>query len=215
MRITMTTRQLTSSAAHLPQTMWQTLWRIVWLCIMIVILATTLTTTSAQANSATLDCNTTQYDPYFKKYSARYFGSEYDWRWFKAVAITESGLCKNAVSSQGAQGLMQIMPATYADIRSALPNLHTNIQHTESNIHAGIYYLRQLYGKWDNSMPQHATAFMLASYNGGIGRVNTAHKRAGKPRVWSELQPHLPSETKSYVGLVQSAYIKRTRLDSR
>lgn len=171
--------------------------------------------TSQPTTTGTLNCDTTQYDPHFKKYSAKYFGSQYDWRWFKAVAITESGLCKTAVSSQGAQGLMQIMPATYADIRSALPSLNPNIQHTESNIHAGIYYLHKLFKQWDGAMPQHATAFMLASYNAGMGRIHTAHKRAGRPRVWSELQPHLPSETRKYVGRVQSAYIKRTRLDSR
>lgn len=160
-------------------------------------------------------CMTNQYDKFFKKYSQQYFGPIYDWRWFKAVAITESGLCREAVSSQGARGLMQIMPATYQEIRLDLPGLSSNSFHAESNIHAGVFYLRKLYRHWGNAMPQEATAFMLASYNGGIGRVSRAQQRTGGKLFWSAIEKNMPSETRKYVDRVHKIYIRRTRVDSR
>ncbi|MCK5784786.1 MAG: hypothetical protein KAH06_10080, partial [Desulfobacterales bacterium] len=37
-----------------------------------------------------------KYDGYFSKYSKRYFGPGFDWRYFKAQAIAESRLKANA-----------------------------------------------------------------------------------------------------------------------
>lgn len=168
---------------------------------------------SNDANAA--GCMTNVYDKHFKKYSLKYFGPIYDWRWFKAVAITESGLCRKAVSRSGARGLMQIMPATYQEIRQSLPGLNKDSFHVESNIHAGIFYLRGLHKRWSVAMPQHATAFMLASYNGGIGRVTRAQKKAGGKLYWSAIERYLPSETRKYVSLVQKQYVKRIKKDRR
>ena len=54
------------------------------------------------------------YDRLFRKYTKHYFGPHFDWRWFKAQGIAESGLRPNAHSSAGAKGIMQILPATAA-----------------------------------------------------------------------------------------------------
>lgn len=178
-----------------------------------LLLASLLSASITPAAAATLSCPTAKYDIYFKKYSKKYFGPLYDWRWFKAVAITESGLCPSAKSNQGAQGLMQLMPATYNEIRLDIPYLKKDSFHVESNIHAGIFYLHQLHKKWQQALPQHATAFMLASYNGGMGRVQRAQKKSSGTLYWSSIKPYLPGETQRYVGYVQKAYVSRLRKD--
>src|SRR5262245_23499907 len=85
--------------------------------------------------------NDQKYDEYFKTYTARYFGSNVDWRLFKAQAIVESGLRPTVVSPVGARGVMQIMPATYADITKRNKDAPLRgIDDPESNIAAGIWY---------------------------------------------------------------------------
>ena len=45
-----------------------------------------------------------KYDKYFSKYSKRYFGPSFDWRFFKAQAVAESRLVANVKSRAGALG---------------------------------------------------------------------------------------------------------------
>ena len=65
----------------------------------------------------------TKYDRHFSKYSKRYFGAGFDWRYFKAQAIAESGLQADARSRVGAIGIMQVMPRTFEDIRQQNPQI--------------------------------------------------------------------------------------------
>src|SRR3954469_6866865 len=60
-----------------------------------------------------------RYDDTFRKYSKRFFGPGFDWQYFKAQAMAESNLQPNAKSRVGARGLMQLMPSTYKEIKSA------------------------------------------------------------------------------------------------
>lgn len=75
------------------------------------------------------------------------------------VAQSESSLDPNAVSSAGAQGLFQLMPATAAQLGVTDPFDPTQ------NIQAGITYLAQLFQQFGN------WADALAAYNWGPGNV--------------------------------------------
>ena len=90
---------------------------------------------------------TDRYDDTFRKYSKRFFGVGFDWRIFKAQGMAESNLDMNAKSSVGAQGIMQLMPSTFQEIRSKNPEIKA-INHPEWNIAAGIYYDHQLWKQW-------------------------------------------------------------------
>jgi len=82
-----------------------------------------------------------RYDPTFRKYTKRYFGPAFDWKYFKAQGIAESGLDSTAKSWVGARGVMQLMPSTYRDIASHRPEFGT-IDQPEWNIAAGIMHDR-------------------------------------------------------------------------
>ncbi|MFP4088241.1 MAG: lytic transglycosylase domain-containing protein [Desulfobacteraceae bacterium] len=78
----------------------------------------------------------------------------------KAVVMAESGFDPLAVSSQGAEGLMQLMPRT----ARALGVKDTF--NPEHNIDGGVRYLKSLIGKFDNNI-----RYALAAYNAGSSRV--------------------------------------------
>jgi len=146
---------------------------------------------------------TDKYDRHFKKYSKRYFGPLFDWHWFKAQAIAESGLDDNAKSHVGAQGLMQIMPATFEEITKKNPHF-TDVE-PHWNIAAGIYYDRTLYRKFKKTAAQDKLYMTFASYNAGYGRILNASKRTGsKEKNWEEIRPFLPRETRGYVHRIRN-----------
>jgi membrane-bound lytic murein transglycosylase F len=147
----------------------------------------------------------TKYDTHFRKYAKRYFGPNVDWRWFKAQGIAESALQHKAKSAVGAKGVMQIMPATFAEIRKKNPQF-VNVNEPRWNIAAGIYYDRYLYRKiTDIDSFQHRLYLTFAGYNAGYGGVLRAIKRAQQPREeanWKRLKKHLPKETQGYVSRI-------------
>ena len=81
----------------------------------------------------------TIYDGYFLKYSKRYFGIAFDWHYFKAQAVAESNLRSDTKSPVGAEGLMQIMPRTFGEIRHKNPAIAGTVYHPRRNIAAGIW----------------------------------------------------------------------------
>jgi membrane-bound lytic murein transglycosylase F len=155
-----------------------------------------------------------RYDNTFRKYTKRYFGPGFDWRLFKAQSMTESNLDPNATSGVGARGLMQLMPSTYADIRSKNHELG-EINDPEWNIAAGIFYNRQLWRQWAAKAADQME-FVFGSYNAGSNTILRAQKIAiGKlldSRIWSSIQnvaPEVPGwrhkETLNYVQRIQSS----------
>ena len=141
-----------------------------------------------------------RYDPLFSKYSKRYFGVLFDWRYFKAQAVAESNLNADAKSWVGARGIMQIMPATYEEIRRKDKLIQGSVTDPRWNIAAGISYNRSLYDFWyeDRTLSE-KLRFTFGSYNAGKGNVLKAQRRARdqglNPRIWHSISATLPDVT--------------------
>ena len=77
-----------------------------------------------------------------------------------AVVRAESDFDCLALSSSGAQGLMQLMPATASEVgvRDAF--------HPQQNLEGGVYYLRSLLDRFEGN-----TQLAVAGYNAGPGAV--------------------------------------------
>jgi membrane-bound lytic murein transglycosylase MltF len=166
-------------------------------------LLTVMMAAKVHARDMESDKWTDKYDRYFQKYSKRYFGPHFEWRWFKSQGIAESNLNSDASSPVGAEGIMQLMPATYEEIRQENPTFLA-IKDPRWNIAAGIFYDRQLYRKWRKPMPSEERLFLaFSSYNAGYGRVLKAVRRTGKDDYsWTEVKKYLPAETRGYVARI-------------
>lgn len=114
--------------------------------------------------------------------------------WIRAVMLVESARDAHAISAKGAMGLMQIMPATWQELRRDLA-LGTDPFDPQDNILAGASYLRLLHDRYGD-------AGFLAAYNAGPGRYE-AHLATGQP---------LPHETRDYVASVTHLLDRRTFL---
>lgn len=120
---------------------------------------------------------TTKYDTYFNKYSKRYFGPGFEFKWFKAQGMAESALKADAESWVGAKGIMQVMPATFAEIKQQNKYIIGDLSDPRWNIEAGIYYDHRLFNSWKAERPfEDRLAFMFASYNAGMGNVLKGQK---------------------------------------
>ena len=106
----------------------------------------------------------------------------------KAIIKAESNFDPSAVSPKGAQGLMQLMPATARDLQVADPF------DPQANITGGTKYLRSLLDNYGWNLE-----LSIAAYNAGPGKV-----KGRMPNI---------VETKTYVSKVLEDYqsSKRTR----
>jgi len=116
-----------------------------------------------------------------KKISAKY---KVDERLVMAIIKQESNFNSNAVSASGAQGLMQLMPATAKGLGIMNPF------DPEQNIEGGVKHLRGLIDKYRGNL-----VLALAAYNAGGGNVD---KYGGVP-------PY--AETQNYVKRILSNYL--------
>lgn len=99
-----------------------------------------------------------------------------------AVAEVESASGRRQVSEAGAVGIMQLMPATASDYGVA------DRCDPESNIRAGVRYLKKLHGEFDDPL------LMLAAYNAGPARV---YEKGGIPEF---------KETTLYIAKVMNRW---------
>ena len=102
-------------------------------------------------------------------------------RWIRAVLDVESAQDARAKSPKGAMGLMQIMPATWAELRERY-NLGNDPYDPHDNILAGTAYLREMLDRYGSSG-------VFAAYNAGPSRYDE-HLAGGS----------LPDETRAYVA---------------
>ncbi len=168
--------------------------------LLLMVLNSTVKADYSAVNSEHWD---SRYDEMFRKYSGRYFGPHFDWRWFKAQAIAESGLQKGAMSPSGARGLMQILPSTYQEIKQTKPYIG-NINDPSWNIAAGIFYLRNLFRRWQGRPDKERLYLALASYNAGYYRILKAFRRVkGTDKKWTDIKMHIPGETREYVERIR------------
>lgn len=124
--------------------------------------------------------NKNAFDPIIKQAASQHGISE---GLIKAVMHTESGFNVNARSPVGAQGLMQLMPATARRFNVS------NAFDPHQNIMGGAKYLAWLMKRFNGN-----TSLVLASYNAGEGNVA---KYGGIPPF---------KETQDYVRRVSSRY---------
>jgi len=127
--------------------------------------------------------------------------------WAEAHGIMrqESSFDRGAVSSAGARGMMQLMPATAASEarRAGVPyNLSQLTEDADYNIHLGSQHLAGLMERFNNNL-----VLVAVAYNAGAGRVPQWIARNGDPRSggvdvidWIEDVPF--SETRNYIQRV-------------
>ncbi len=107
-----------------------------------------------------------------------------------AVIWAESSGDPNAVSKKGAQGLMQLMPATARELGVG------NILDPGQNVEGGSHYLRQMLDEHDGDL-----SLALAAYNAGPDAV----------RKYGGVPPY--RETRDYVGKVMRVYERAREAD--
>lgn len=112
--------------------------------------------------------------PYDEEF--RLHGSGFGWRWqlLAAMAWKESRFDSSAVSSQGAMGIMQIMPRTATKL-----GLDSSVT-VGAHIDAAKRYVSRLDTMWMRAVPdrEQRLRFVLASYNCGPGHVIDAQRLA-------------------------------------
>ena len=105
-------------------------------------------------------------------------------RWIRAVMQAESDDDPHAISPKGAMGLMQIMPATWQELR-ARHGLGDDPYDPRDNILAGAAYITELHDLY-------GSPGFLAAYNAGPGRYEK-HLVTGDS---------LPAETVAYIAKI-------------
>lgn len=111
-------------------------------------------------------------------------------RYLGAIAQTESSGNRNARSSKGAMGLMQLMPGTARQYGV------TNPYDVQQSVQGAARFVNDLMRQFHGDMMK-----VTAAYNAGGGRVQDAVSQYG-----SDWLSHLPSETQSYIGRVERNY---------
>jgi membrane-bound lytic murein transglycosylase MltF len=139
----------------------------------------------------------------FHKYGQKY---GFDPLMLAAQGYQESQLNQDAKSRVGAIGVMQLMPATGAEMKVG------DIKVTEANIHAGAKYMDQLMTRYFGDANFHEgnrSLFAFAAYNAGPGRIAGMRKEAAKrgldPDMWFN---NVELVTAEKIGIETTTYVR-------
>ena len=146
----------------------------------------------------------------FRKYGSKY---NFDPLMLAAQGYQESGLNQQAKSHVGAIGIMQVMPATGAEL--GVGSIHV----AETNVHAGTKYMDILMSKYfpdAHFSEANRPLFAFASYNAGPGNISKMRKEAAKrglnPDKWFNnvelvVAEKIGVETTNYVRNIYKYYV--------
>ena len=139
----------------------------------------------------------------FQRYGDKY---GFDPLMLAAQGYQESQLNQEARSHMGAIGVMQLLPATGAEMKVG------DITVTEPNIHAGAKYMDQLMSRFfpdANFSVEVRPLFAFASYNAGPGNIrrmrNLTRERGLNPDKWFNNVEVLVAEK---IGLETTTYVR-------
>ena len=136
----------------------------------------------------------------------------------RSLIKQESAFFPQAVSSSGAIGLMQLLPATAQEVATNLNDKKTKVPEDvfkpDVNVRLGTTYIQQMLQKFDGHVP-----LALAAYNAGPTRLqkwmknnerwkNLSQNQSSKPEdeIWFEEMPW--TETRGYVkSILRNAMI--------
>jgi membrane-bound lytic murein transglycosylase MltF len=147
---------------------------------------------------------------FFRQYSDKY---GMDYLLMAAQGYQESRLDQNVRSPVGAIGVMQVMPATGKELKVG------DITKIDTNIHAGVKYLRFMIDEYFADEPMDAlnkSLFAFAAYNAGPNRIQALRKEAAKkgydPNLWFDnveviVSQRIGRETVTYVSNIYKYYI--------
>lgn len=129
------------------------------------------------------------YDKLIRKYAAEL---GWDWRMLASVLYQESRFSIGSTSHRGAQGLMQVMPATAKHYEVE------NLLDPEENIIAGTRHLKRLQNMFKKAglEGEELIKFTLAAYNAGEGRIIDCRNLAASMELdnnnWDEIVKVIP-----------------------
>ena len=139
----------------------------------------------------------------FERYGHQY---GFDPLMLAAQGYQESTLRQDVRSPVGAIGIMQIMPATGAELKVG------DIHLAEPNVHGGAKYMDQLMTRYFQDAKfdeQNRSLFAFAAYNAGPGRISQmraeAAKRGFDPDQWFN---NVEIVTAEKVGMETTTYVR-------
>jgi membrane-bound lytic murein transglycosylase MltF len=147
---------------------------------------------------------------FFRTYGRKY---DLDYLLMAAQGFQESGLDHSVRSPVGAIGVMQVMPATGKELKVG------DIRDIETNIHAGVKYIRFMIDTYFANEPMdklNKGLFAFAAYNAGPSRIQQLRREAVKrglnPNLWFNNVERIASErigreTVTYVSNIYKYYI--------
>jgi Transglycosylase SLT domain/Domain of unknown function (DUF4124) len=141
------------------------------------------------------DKRSAQFDPFIDEHASSH---GVDPELVRAVIQVESAFNPHAVSPKGAIGLMQLMPATAAELGVANPF------DPEQNIGGGVRYLKRLLARYDDKVE-----LALAAYNAGPGAVD---RYGQKVPPYRETRDYVQKITKGRPGATATPVKPPTRI---